>query len=133
GGASEWALRAISCGNVLSSDEFGAVPFLLQALDKVVDVRVQVLLICLGTSVIHPGGGILPDVAPALLQEVLVEHPVEIAEPIALLPCCLLGYSLQGGWHCRSDPSCSGHVSCAGCVFLSAPSPCDRLSRLRVL
>src|SRR5262249_60104444 len=108
-------------------------PFRRQALVQGVDVRFQLLLIGLGTYLLHPCGGILQDVAPALLQEVLVEHPVEIAEPIALLPCCLLGYSLQGGWHCRSDPSCSGHVSCAGCVFLSAPSPCDRLSRLRVL
>ena len=32
-----------------------------------------------------------------------------------------------------SDPACPGNVSYAGSVFLSAPSPCARLSRLRVL
>lgn len=32
-----------------------------------------------------------------------------------------------------SSPACLHHVSFAGCVTLSPPSPCDRLSRLRVL
>ena len=32
-----------------------------------------------------------------------------------------------------SSPSCLHHVSFAGCATLSFPSPCDRLSRLRVL
>src|SRR6185295_16992927 len=123
----------IPFGNILSSDEFGVVPLLLQTLHEVVDVCVQVLLVFLGTHLVHPGGGILPDVPPALLQEVLIEHPIEVAEPITLLTCSLLCYSLQGGWHCGSDPSRSGNVSCTGSVFLSAPSPCARLSRLRVL
>jgi hypothetical protein len=32
-----------------------------------------------------------------------------------------------------SSPACLHHVSFAGCATLSLPSPCDRLSRLRVL
>jgi hypothetical protein len=32
-----------------------------------------------------------------------------------------------------SAPACAGHVSCARFGGLSAPAPCDRLSRLRVL
>ena len=54
GGDPQRALRAIPFGNLLSSDEFGAVPLLLQALHEVVDVLVQVLLIGLGTHLIHP-------------------------------------------------------------------------------
>jgi hypothetical protein len=90
-------LRAIPFGNVLSSDEFGAVPLLLQALDKVMDVRIQVLLIFLNAPLVHPGGGFLLDVAPALLQKVPVQQPIEVAAPIPLLTCRLLGYSLQVG------------------------------------
>jgi len=133
GGTSQRTLRPIPFGYILSSDAFGTVPLLLQALHKAVDVLIQGLLLDLGAYVIPPGGGILADGTPALLQDVLIEPPVEVAEPIALLPVRLLGSSLQGGWQCASDPSCAGHVSCAGCVLLSAPSPCARLSRLRVL
>jgi hypothetical protein len=130
GGNAQGTLRALPLGNRVSSDECGAVPLLLQALPEVVDVRVQVLLLGLGTHLVPSGGGILPDVAPALLQELLVEHSVEVAESIARLTCRLLCSSLQGGWPWGSDPSRSGHVSYAGSVFLSAPSPCERLSRL---
>ena len=45
----------------------------------------------------------------------------------------LLRYPLQGGLHCLSDPPCPGNVSFAGYVSLSAPSPCERPYRLRVL
>src|SRR5262249_13542235 len=99
GGDAQRALRAIPFGHILASDEFGAVPLLLQALHEVVDVLVPGLLIGVGTHLIHPGGGILAEVAPALLQERLVEHPREVAEPIALLTFCLLRSSLQGGGH----------------------------------
>ena len=133
GGYSQRTLRAIACGHRGSSDECGPVPLRLQALYERVDICVQVLLLGLGAHLIHPGGGILADVPPALGEEVLIAPPVEGTEPIALLTCSLLCSSLQGGWHCGSDPSRAGHVSCAGCVCLSAPSPCARLSRLRVL
>ena len=110
GGNPQGTQRAIPLRNILASDAFGAVPLLLQALHEVVDVFVPVLLVFLGTHLIHSSGGILSDVAPALLQEVLIAHPGEVAEPISLLTCCLLGYALQGGWHCGSDPACSGNV-----------------------
>jgi hypothetical protein len=84
-GDSQRTLCAIPFGNIVSSDEFGTGPLLLQALHEAVEVLVQVLLIGLGTPLIHPGGGILPDVAPALLQEVLVEPPLAGAEPISLV------------------------------------------------
>ena len=67
GGNPQGTLRAIPLRNILPSDEFGAVPLLLQALHEVVDVFVQVLLVFLGTHLIHSSGGILSDVAPALL------------------------------------------------------------------
>lgn len=41
----------------------------------------------------------------------------------------LLCSPLQGGWHGGSEPSCSVHVACAGCGYLSAPSPWGRLAR----
>jgi hypothetical protein len=91
GGNPQGTLRAIPFRNIRASDELGAVPLLLQALHEVVDVFVQVLLVFLGTHLIHASGGILSDVAPALLQEVLIEPPVEVAEPISLLTGCLLG------------------------------------------
>jgi len=69
GGDPQRTLRAIPFGTILSSAECGAVPLLLQALYKAVDVLVQVLLVFLGTHLVHPRGGSLPDVAPALLQE----------------------------------------------------------------
>jgi len=53
GGNPQGTLRAIPFGNRVSSDEGGAVPLLLQALHEVVDVRVQVLLLGLGTHLIH--------------------------------------------------------------------------------
>ena len=119
-GHAQGTRRALPCGQRVSSDELGAVPLLLQALDTVVDVRVEGRRVVLGASLLHSGGGLLPDVAPALRQKVLVEPPGEVAEPVALLTCSLLGSALQGGWHGASDPSRSGHVSCAGCVCLSA-------------
>jgi hypothetical protein len=132
GGASQRTRCAIPCGTIVSSDACGAVPLLLQTLHEGVDVLVHVLLVGVRTHVVHPGGGILPDVTPALLQKVLVKPPIESADPITLLTGGLLRDALQGGWPCGSDPSCSGHVSCAGGVCRSAPSPCARLSRLRV-
>ena len=116
----------------MASDEFGPVPFLLQALDEAVHVLFQVWLVCLGAYLIHPRGGILPDGPLALREEVLIEHPIEVAKPIALVTFRLLRSSLQGGWHWGSDPAWSGHVSWAGSVCLSAPSLCARLSRLGV-
>jgi hypothetical protein len=91
GGNPQGTLRAIPFRNILASDELGAVPLRLQAFHEGVDVCVQVLLVSLGMHLSHASGGILSDVAPALLQEVLIEHPVEVAKPIALLTGCLLG------------------------------------------
>ncbi len=132
-GDAQRTLRAIPFGNRVASDEFGPVPFLLQALDEAVHVLFQVWLVCLGAYLIHPRGGILPDGPLALREEVLIEHPIEVAKPIALVTFRLLRSSLQGGWHWGSDPAWSGHVSWAGSVCLSAPSLCARLSRLGVL
>ena len=75
----------------------GAVPLLLQALHEAVDVLVQVRPLCLGPHLRHPRGGILPEVAPALFQEVLVAPPVEVAAPLALLTCGLLRDARPGG------------------------------------
>ena len=46
--------------------------------------------------------------------------------------CCLC-YSPQGGLPCFTGPACPDKVSFVGYDCLSAPSPCERLSRLRVL
>jgi hypothetical protein len=54
GGDAQRSLRAIPVGNVLSSDEFGTVSLLPQALHEVVDVLVQVLLVGLRTHTVHP-------------------------------------------------------------------------------
>jgi len=98
GGTSQRTRRTLPFGYRRSSAACGTVPLLLQALYAAVDGRVQLRLLDLGTHVIHAGGGVLADVAPARLQDVRVEPPVEVATPIALLPGCLLGYALQGGW-----------------------------------
>jgi len=133
GGHAQRTRRALPCGTRVPPDALGAGPLLLQALYEAVDVLVQVLRLGLSAHRVPPSGGILPDVGPALLEQILVQPPREVAEPRALLTFGLLGYALLGGWHCGAAPARAGHVSWAGSVCLSAPSPGARRSRLRVL
>jgi hypothetical protein len=98
GGEAQRTRCALPCGHRVSSAACGAVPLRLQALHEAVAVLVQGLLIGLGPHLIHPGGGLRPDVAPARFQDVLVAHPVEVADPIALVPFCRQRSALQGGW-----------------------------------
>ncbi len=132
GGQAPRTRRPIPWGHRVSADECGAGPLLLQAFYEAVDGLVQGRCLCLGTPLVPPSGGLLPDVAPALLQAGLVEPPRAGAEPLALWPCRLLRSAPQGGWHGVSAPARSGHVAWAGSVCRSAPSPCARLSRLGV-
>jgi hypothetical protein len=97
GGASQRTRCALPCGTRVSADACGARPLLLQARPAAVDGLVPGLLIGLGTPLIHPGGGILPHVAPALVQDVRVEPPIAVADPRALLPVCLRREARPGG------------------------------------
>jgi len=109
GGPPQGTLRALPFRTILTSDELGPGLLLLQALQVGRAVCVQLLLGFLGTPLLHSSAGILSAVAPALLQDVRIAHPVEVADPLALLTCCLLGSSRQGGGHGGADPACSGH------------------------
>lgn len=133
GGHAPRALGAIPLGPRGASDECGAGPLRLQTLDTVVEGRVEGLRGFLGASLLHPGGGILPDVAPARRQQVLVEPPLAVAAPLPLVTCSLRRSALQGGGPGQSEPACAGPGACAGCVCLAAPAPCARRSRRRVL
>jgi len=62
-----------------------------------------------------PRGGLRAEVAPALLQDVLVAPPVAGAAPRALVPCGLLGSSRPGGWH--------GRPILPGRAMLPGPAP----------
>jgi hypothetical protein len=118
-------LWAIPLGHRVSSDEFGAVTRLRQALHEAVDGPVQGLRLGLGTHLIHPGGGFRPEVAPAMCQEIRVEHPVEVADPRALLTGCLLRSSRKGGW--QWGPSHHGRAM----VPRQALYACPPLPRVR--
>lgn len=66
-------------------------------------------------------------------QVFLVQQPIQVAKPGLPVASCPLRYSPHCGLHVDSRHSFLHHVSGAGCAILSLPSPCDRLSRLRVL
>src|ERR1044071_8283305 len=66
-------------------------------------------------------------------QVLLIKQPIQTPEPCLLVSVCPIRYSPQGGLHVDSSLSCLHHVSFAGCATLLFPSPCGRLSRLRVL
>ena len=66
-------------------------------------------------------------------QVLLDQQPIQAAESRLLVSPCPIRYPPQGGWHVDSSLSCLHHVSFAGCAALWSPSPCGRLSRLRVL
>ena len=124
-------------GDRLPSDPFGPVALPLPSLHQVAAVRVQVLLICLRAPLIDAVGGVVADLAPAVLAQRLVAPPLAVANPILRLALGLLRDALQrlprtrsgGGLPGCSDPSCPVPVSSAGYVCLSAPSPRRRLAR----
>jgi hypothetical protein len=83
--------------NIPPLDEFGSLALPLQALNEIVNVLLEMLLIRLGADVIHAICRILPDIAPALSEIRLIEQLVEVAKPMLRLLVGLLRYSLQEG------------------------------------
>jgi hypothetical protein len=120
---------AVLFGDLGPSDQLGAVALPLQSRPQLPDVRFQVRLVRVRAHRIDAVGGLWADITPAVLEPLLIAHPVEVATPILRVAFGLLCSALPGGLPGVSDPSCPVHVSCAGSVCLSAPSPCGRRSR----
>jgi len=81
---------AVPCGEVVPSDPCGPVALPLQSLHQGADVFVQVLLVGLRAHRIDAVGGVLADLAPAVLEPRLVAPPIEVAKPRLLLALGLL-------------------------------------------
>ena len=111
---------AVLFGDIVPSDPCGSVALPLQSLHQWPDVRFQVLLVRVRAHLIDAVGGLLADITPAVLEQLLIEPPVEVANPILRVAFGLLCYALQGGVPGVSEPSCPVHVSCAGCASMSA-------------
>lgn len=133
GGPPERAQLAVALRDVLPSDGWGAVRLPREPLDQRVDVGVEVRRIVLGTDAVSPLRRLLPYGAPALFETRLVAQRVEVAEPVLRRLVGLRRSALQDGWHWGSGPPWPVKVPWAGSVCLSAPSPCERRDRLRVL
>ena len=95
GGNAERTQLAVSFRNVVALHEFSPIPLLLEALHEVPDIPLQVLLIVLRADLVHTIGCVFLDLAPALFEQLLIKHPVQIAKPIPLLTLSLLRYALQ--------------------------------------
>jgi hypothetical protein len=121
--------RAVLLGEIVPSDPFGAGALPLPSLHQWPEVRFQGLLVRVRAHLLDAVGGLLAAITPAVLEPRLREPPVEVATPLLRVAFGLLGSALQGGVPGVSDPSCPVHVSCAGSVFRSAPSPGGRRSR----
>jgi hypothetical protein len=81
---------AMLCGDIVPSEPFGSVTLPLQSLHQWPDVLSQVLLVRLRAHLIDAVGGLFAEIPPAVRQQFLVEHPIEVAKPILLVACGLL-------------------------------------------
>jgi hypothetical protein len=81
---------AVPLGDIVPSDQFGPVTLPLESLHQGADVVVQVLLVCLRAHRIDAVGGIFADLTPTVLEQLLVEHPLEMAKPVLLVVLGLL-------------------------------------------
>jgi site-specific DNA recombinase len=97
GGDSSRASLAMPFRHVLPSDEFGAGALPLEALHAGVHVLVEMALLLQRAEAVHPLGGLLAAVPPALLEKRLVAQRIEVAEPLLGVLLGLLRYPLQEG------------------------------------
>ena len=70
------------------------------------EVLIEVALIVLGADVVNAVRRLLADVAPSLVEIILVEQLIEVAEPMLGLRLGLFRYSLQEGLPCVPGPPC---------------------------
>jgi hypothetical protein len=80
----KWTHTAVRLGNVVTTNQASPVALSLEALDEIPDVGNQVLRILLGGDSVDAKGSVLPNIAPAVKQQILVYEPVEIEEPMPL-------------------------------------------------
>ena len=62
-----------------------------------------------------------------------MDHSKQILKPVPVIRSCLVCYSLQGGLHRFSSPTCPDGVSFAGYVSCQSLPPVDGSPVLRVL
>src|SRR5262249_59777682 len=60
-------------------------------------VGFEVPFIILKAHLVHATGCVLPQAVETQAQDVLVEPPIQVAEPMVFISMCLLGYGPQEG------------------------------------